>query len=101
MPARADRREQGGQVVGEVLQSGRPLTAAAQPAAERQPRRCGPGLVPGPAHAHDLGGQRVVDPGRTRVRVRWQPGPLARQRGYRVLRWAGTAWVKAGPDGLA
>src|SRR5215472_17527849 len=99
--ARPDRREQGGQVVGEVFHGRRPFARPAQPVAERQARRCRPRLAPRPAHAHDLGGQRVVHPYRAGIGVTVAPAAARQRRGYRVRGRPGAARVKPGPDGLA
>ena len=99
---RPHRGEQRGQVIGEVIQRGRPpgfpaaafpVAAAgigpvatatgpvADPVAEGQAGRRGPGRRPGQAHQHQLGVQRVSDVAVTRVtRVSsvavagWRPG---------------------------
>src|SRR5215472_9643630 len=99
--ARPDRREQGGQVVGEVFHGRRPLARPAQPVAERQAGRRRPWLAPRPAHAHDLGGQRVVHPYRAGIGVTVAAGVAGQRRGHRVRGRAGAARVKPGPDGLA
>ena len=86
MAARAHRWEQRGQVIGEIVDRGRPFTAqfAAQPAAEGQPARRDPGRPAVPADQHELGVQRVGRVRVTRVAV--------------VGRGEGAAWVEVSPD---
>ncbi len=101
MPARPDRREQGGQVIREVVGGGRGPGRAAHPVAERKAGRRGPAAGAGVTQQHDLGVEHVAHPGLPGIGVLWPARAAVRGAWFRVRRGPGPAGVEPGPYRLA
>ena len=101
VPARPDRREQGGHVIREVVGGGRGPDRAAHPVAEREPGRRGPPAGAGITEQHDLGVEHVAHPGVPGIGI-FRPGCAAVRRAwFHLLRGPGAAGIEPGPHGLA